>query len=269
MGQSPGHPFFSGRRHPRVFAHRGLVTADAAARGIAENSAQAVAEAVAAGAEYVESDCHLTRDGAVVLFHDDNLQRVLGDPRTLLEVDLDELRALMAPCGGLITLAEALEQFPDTRFNIDIKAITAAGPAGAIIAPHVDHVLVAAFSNTRRTAALRAVAQAGSVRRPATSGGTGTLLPLLLAVWLRWRWLAARSLRGIDALQIPEHQGRLRVLSPRLLSFAHDLGVEVHVWTVNEAIDMRRLLNAGVDGLITDRADVALALVAEWAQTRS
>ena len=94
-------------------------------------------------------------------------------------------------------------------------------------------------------------------------------LPLLLAVWLRWRWLAARRLRGIDALQIPEHQGRLRVLSPRLLSFAHSLGVEVHVWTVNEAIDMRRLLNAGVDGLITDRADIALAIVAEWAQTRS
>lgn len=251
-----------------MFAHRGLVTADAAARGIAENSAQAVADAVSAGAEYVESDCHLTRDGAVVLFHDDNLQRVLGDPRTLLEVDLEELRALMAPCGGLITLAEALEQFPDTRFNIDIKAITAAAPAGAIMAEHVDQVLVAAFSNTRRTTALRAIAQAGAHARPATSGGTGTLIPVLLAVWLRWRWLAARSLRDIDALQIPERQGRLRVLSPRLIALAHSLDVEVHVWTVNEAIDMRRLLDAGVDGLITDRADLALAIVSEWAHAR-
>lgn len=251
-----------------MFAHRGLVTVDAAARGIAENSAQAVADAVEAGAEYVESDCHLTRDGAVVLFHDVNLERVLGDPRTLLEVDLDELRALMAPRGGLITLAEALERFPDTRFNIDIKAMTAADPAGPIIAPHIDHVLVAAFSNTRRTAALRAIARAGAHGRPATSGGTGTLAPLLLAVWLHWRWLAARSLRGIDALQIPERQGRLRVLSPRLIALAHALGVEVHVWTVNEPRDMRRLLDAGVDGLITDHADVALAVVSEWAQNQ-
>lgn len=265
---TPAHPFLRGTRHPRVFAHRGLVTVDAAARGIAENSAQAVADAVAAGAEYVESDCHLTRDGVVVLFHDDNLQRVLGDPRTLREVDVAELRALMAPRGGLITLAEALEQFRQTRFNIDIKAMTAAVPAGAIIARAADRVLVAAFSDARRTAALRAVANAGAHARPATSGGTGTLVLFLFAVWLRWRWLAARSLRGIDALQIPERQGRVRVLSRGFIAMAHSLGVEVHVWTINEPDDMRRLLDAGVDGLITDHVDVALALVAEWTQTR-
>ena len=95
------------------------------------------------------------------------------------------------------------------------------------------------------------------------SPGTFTVVKLVIAVWLRARWLAARTLRGIDAVQIPERQGRLRVLSPRLIAMAHELGIEVHVWTVNESDDMRRLLDAGVDGIVTDRADVALQVVAE------
>ena len=68
--------------------------------------------------------------------------------------------------------------------------------------------------------------------------------------------LVARLARGIDAVQIPERQGRLRVLTPALLRAAHGAGLEVHVWTVNERADMERLLDLGVDGLITDRADV-------------
>ena len=239
------------------------MTADAAARGIAENSAQAVADAVAAGAEFVESDCHLTRDGAVVLFHDDNLQRVLGDPRTLLQVDASELRALMESRGGLITLEEALVRFPNTRFNIDVKADTAVQAVGPIVASHAERVLLTAFSDARRRTAMAAIMRAGANQRPAASPGTFTVVKLVIAVWLRARWLAARTLRGIDAVQIPERQGRLRVLSPRLIAMAHELGIEVHVWTVNESDDMRRLLDAGVDGIVTDRADVALQVVAE------
>lgn len=257
------HPFFAGARHPRIMAHRGLVTVDAAARGIAENSAQAVADAVSAGAEFVESDCHLTRDGAVVLFHDDNLQRVLGDPRTLLEVDTAELRALMAPRGGLITLQEALERFPDTRFNIDVKADTAADAVGPIVARHTEHVLLTAFSDARRRTALAAVARAGAVRRPAASPGTRSVLTLVIGVWFRARWLVARALREIDAVQLPERRGPIRVLSPRLIAMAHERGVEVHVWTINDEASMRRLLDLGVDGIVTDHADVALRVVAD------
>jgi len=246
-----------------VFAHRGLVTADAAARGIVENSARAVADAVAAGAQFVESDCHLTRDGVVVLFHDDNLRRVLGDPRTLLEVDSTELRALMAPRGGLLTLQEALEQFPRTRFNIDVKADAATSAIGPIIAPHADRVLLTAFSDRRRRAATAAVMRAGAKRRPAASPGTATVLAVVVAVRLRARWLLVRALRDIDALQIPERQGPVRVLTPRLISMAHRAGVEVHVWTINEVDAMRRLADVGVDGIVTDRADVALRLFDE------
>ena len=69
--------------------------------------------------------------------------------------------------------------------------------------------------------------------------------------------------RGIDAVQIPERQGRLRVLTPRLLRVLHGAGLDVHVWTVNERADMERLLDLGVDGLITDRADVLKDVLVE------
>jgi glycerophosphoryl diester phosphodiesterase len=98
--------------------------------------------------------------------------------------------------------------------------------------------------------------------RPATSAGRDTLIQILLAVTFGWRRRAARLLHDLDALQIPERQGPVPVLSRRLVEAAHRHGVEVHVWTVNDPADMRRLLAQGVDGIVTDRADVALALQA-------
>ena len=88
--RAPGvvtHRWFEGAARPRVLAHRGLVTAEDVAHGIVENSFAAVAAAHAAGAVYVESDCHLTADGTVVLFHDDDLSRVTGDPRLVVGGD--------------------------------------------------------------------------------------------------------------------------------------------------------------------------------------
>jgi hypothetical protein len=122
------HPYLIGTPRPRVFAHRGLVPVDVPE--IAENSFAAVAAAHAAGAVYVESDCHLTRDGVVVLFHDDDLSRVTGDPRLVRDVTERELADLMAHRGGLIGFEQALDAFPGVRFNIDVKA-DAAAPGSA------------------------------------------------------------------------------------------------------------------------------------------
>lgn len=255
------HPWFAGS-HPRVLAHRGLVTADAAAHGIVENSFAAVAEAHAAGAEYVESDCHLTADGEVVLFHDADLSRVTDDPRAVAEVGVRELEELMADRGGLITLAQALDAFPTLRFNIDVKAAAAAVPTGRIVASHGERVLLTSFSDARRREALAAAVDASAGVRPATSAGSGTIARLVAAVTARATRTAGRILDGIDALQVPERQSRVRVVTPRLIETAHRFGVEVHVWTVNDEADMARLIDLGVDGLVTDRADVALSVVA-------
>jgi glycerophosphoryl diester phosphodiesterase len=250
------HPYFVGTDTPRILAHRGLVLPGSV--DAAENSFAAVAAAHATGAAYVESDCHLTRDGEVVLFHDPDLSRVTGDERRLADVTLHELEDLMAPRGGLITLRQALESFPETRFNIDVKAAAAAVPAGRLVAEHAERVLLTSFSDERRRAALAAAAEVRTDLSPATSPGSGGVARVLAAVASGSRRLTARALIGLDALQIPERRGVVRVVTRRLIDAAHRAGVEVHVWTVNDPEDMRRLVTAGVDGIVTDRADLAL-----------
>lgn len=250
------HPYFSGTRHPRVFAHRGLATAEGGDSSIWENTAGAFAAAHAADVEYIETDCRMTADGDVVLFHDDTLQRLWGDQRRVDEVRTAELAELLSPHGGLLTVAEMLDMLPETRFNIDVKTDAAAGPLGRAIAPHSHRVLVTSFSDGRRIRALRSAENAGAKTRPAASAGRSSIIRTRLLSALRLS--PARVLRDLDALQIPERSGALQVLTAPLLRAAHRNGVEVHVWTVNDPDDMARLAALGVDGIVTDRADIAL-----------
>ncbi|WP_407358250.1 glycerophosphodiester phosphodiesterase [Microbacterium sp. LTA6] len=250
------HPYFGKARHPRVLAHRGLLTAAGEDSGVWDNTAAAFAAAHAAGAEYIETDCQVTADGDVVLFHDATLQRLTGDPRRVDEVGTVELARLFADHGGLLTVAEALDSFPTARFNIDVKTAAAVEPLGPILADHTHRVLVTSFSDARRRATIAAVLRAGAALPPASSAGSRTIAALrgLSSV----RLSPARLLRDIDALQIPEKHGAIRVLTPALLRAAHRHGVEVHVWTVNEPSDMQRLVRLGVDGIVSDRADIAV-----------
>ncbi|WP_447949718.1 glycerophosphodiester phosphodiesterase family protein [Microbacterium aurum] len=252
------HPWFSASPAPRVLAHRGFVPPDA--DGVVENTLAAFAAAHGAGAAYVESDCHVTSDGVVVLFHDDHLTRITGDPRPVADVRHAELSRIMADRGGLLTAADALDAFPTLRFNLDVKVAAAALPLGRIIAPHADRVLLASFSDSRRRTAWEAAQRAGGL--PATSAGQATIVRMMGAVASGSRVLVRRALRGIDAVQVPERRGALRIVTPRLVRAAHAAGVEVHVWTVNDPAAMTRLLDLGVDGLVSDRADLALRAVA-------
>lgn len=221
-----------------------------------ENTAAAFAAAHAAGAEFIETDCRVTSDGDVVLFHDETLTRLLADDRAVADVRTNELAELLAPHGGLLTVREMLEMFPETRFNIDVKADAATTPLGEIIAPHAHRVLLTSFSDARRRRAVDAVLAAGAEMRPATSAGRRTMIWVRLLSSLRLS--PARVLRDIDALQIPERYGPVRVLTPALVRAAHRRDVEVHVWTVNDPDDMRRLIRKGADGVVTDRVDIAL-----------
>lgn len=253
---TPAHAYFLGANSPRILAHRGLVTPEMREEGILENSFAAIAAAHSAGVEYVESDCHLTADGEVVLFHDADLSRLFGDSRRIAQIEVAELEDLMAERGGLATLAQGLEAFPGMRFNIDVKADAAAERAGRIVAPHAARVLLTSFSDARRRRALQAARVAGGA--PASSGGRTVVASSLVASLLPFGGPVAWALRDVDALQIPARQGILPILTPRLLSAAHRLGVEVHIWTVNDPVEMRRLVDLGVDGIVTDRADLAI-----------
>lgn len=179
---------------------------------------------------------------------------------------LDELRRLDAgfrftPDGGesfpyrgqghrIITLAEALEHFPDTRFNLDIKERRAAVPTRELIDRHraSDRVLIASFYSWQRSPALAGYHGPRSV----------TLDQMLAFMLLHWTRLDSLWGARIDAFQVPETHWGMRVVTQRLVERAHQLGIRVHVWTVDDESDMDRLLSWGVDGIITKKPDLAV-----------
>jgi glycerophosphoryl diester phosphodiesterase len=235
-----------------VLAHRGL------ALDAPENTLLAFAKAVALGVTHIETDVHASRDGIAVISHDPELVRLTGREGRVSDFTLAELRRIDLGHGqAFSSLAEALDGFPETRFNIDVKSEDAVVPTvNAILsAGAISRVLVTSFSEKRRHAATRllsGVATSASASMFATALVTGKVG---LSPVLRF------ALRNVDAVQIPERAAGMNTVSPRQLKLLHSAGIEVHVWTVNDTEDMARLLDLGVDGLVTDRADLAMQLV--------
>ena len=254
------HPYLSGQGVPRVLAHRGFVPQQLADVGVVDNTRAAFAAAASVGARYIETDCRMSRDGEVVLVHDADLTRISGDRRRIAQLSVRELRAVFADRGGLLTLAEAFDAFPELRFNVDVKSGDAAVAAGQIVAMHADRALLTSFSDAMRIRALRAARTMPQGGIPATAPGQGRVIRLLLATLGRSVAAQRAAFAGLAALQIPERQGPVQVLSRRLLDAAHAHGVEVHVWTVNDPMRARRLVSEGVDGIVTDRPDLMGAL---------
>jgi glycerophosphoryl diester phosphodiesterase len=240
---------------PIGLAHRGF-----SPDGL-ENSMAAFAAAVELGFTHVETDVHATADGIVVAFHDDTLDRVTDGSGRIAE--LPHATVAAARIGGrepIPTLEEVLATWPHLHLNIDVKADTAIGPTIDLVdrlGVH-DRVCVASFDDRRRRAVLDGL-QAPVV----SSGGVATVRMFLLGHLLPGSRVVRRALRDVELLQVPEHAGRVRVVTPRTVRAAHDAGVAVHVWTVNERADMERLLDWGVDGIVTDRADVLREVLAD------
>lgn len=253
-----GHPVggYFATTPPRVLAHRGL------ALEAPENTLLAFAKALAVGAAFIETDVHESSDGVAIVSHDPDLSRVAGRRVRVDQLTAAELRRVDLGEGqGFSTLAEALDAFPDARFNIDLKSAGAVEPAVAAIRSvgALDRVLVTSFGESRRRAAVR------ELPRVATSASFGTGAKVLAASRLHLARRVRALLRDVDALQLPERWNGVRVVTAPLLRLAHEAGVEVHVWTVNDPQDMRRLLDLGVDGLVTDRADLALQVLRDRA----
>ena len=237
---------------PRVFAHRGL------ALDAPENTLLAFRHALAAGATHLETDVHASADGIAVISHDADYD-VAGTRIRLDRLTMDELRRIGLGKGqSFCSLREGLDAFPDARFNIDVKSATAAQATAVAVrdAGAIGRVLITSFSENRRqrTAALlpgvATSASAPIVVRSVLAAGLGMAAPVRL------------SLKGFAAVQVPESVRSVRILTPRFIRSMHAAGVEVHVWTVNDPDDMSRLLNLGVDGLVTDRCDLAAAVIA-------
>lgn len=241
----------------RIFAHRGFMWGSECV----ENTREAFVRALACGVGYIETDCRMTKDGKVVLFHDSTLKRVCGRAQKVSETCLRELEELFADRGGLLTLEGALEEFQEARFNVDVKSFRSAKAAGRMIARHSERVLVTSFHRKNRLEALREIARVG--KKCVTSLDMNGMCRAILALRTGRAAAFARALDSVDALQIPEKYRGVRVLTPSLIEAVHALGKEIHVWTVNSAEKMRELIEMGIDGIVTDRADIAVKTLRE------
>jgi glycerophosphoryl diester phosphodiesterase len=239
-------PRVSGHEHaprfgfpPIAMAHRG-----GAAEG-AENSPVTFQRAIDLGFRHIETDVQATGDGHALIFHDADLARTTNESGPVAGLCLADASSIrLADGASPITLTEALRRWPDTFFNVDVKSDAAIGPFLRAVAGQDawSRVCAASFSS-RRLGRLRSLA--GS--RLMTSMGPVEVATLVLGLPVRLTPLVA---------QVPERQGSVPVVTQALVTRAHRRGIQVHVWTVDEEAQMHRLLDLGVDGLITDRPTV-------------
>jgi glycerophosphoryl diester phosphodiesterase len=217
-----------------------------------ENTLAAFRHAAELGYGYLETDVHATSDGALLAFHDAVLDRVTDTKGRIGGLTLAEVReALIGGRERVPTLSALFEEFPSARFNIDLKAGAAVPLLARFLDEHDawDRVLVGSFS-ARRLNEFRRLSRG----RVPTSAHP---LEVVAFRFLPSGRLADRlTRRRVAALQIPHRRGPLTVATPGLVRRAHAAGKHVHVWTIDDAGEIRELLDRGVDGLMTDRTDI-------------
>lgn len=251
-----GHPdtdFFAPGM-PRAFGHRG------SAGTHPENTLEAFAAAAALGIEYLELDVHMTRDGEIVVSHDDHLERTCGRAGVIREMTYAEIST--ADAGRMFTLdgkhfpfrdkgvkvprlADVLAAFPRLPIEIEVKQI----------APSVVATMLGVID---RAGKRRSVFVASEHQQPLDeirmlAPGIPTNFSYFETGGFFQAMVSREAYRPPgDALQIPPSYESWQLVTPESVEFAHRVGVEVHVWTVNEQAEMTRLLDMGVDGLISD-----------------
>lgn len=232
------HPFLD-RSGPIAVAHRG------GSLEAEENTLAAFERAVGLGYDYVELDVHLTRDGQVVIHHDQSLTRMFGVERDIAQMTLADLATLQTAKGATVPLLEdLLHAFPELRLTIEVKSDAVIAPLAEIITRHdaLDRVCIGSFKPQRTLAARKLLgerlcwspAHADVARLWATGWG----LPLRM---------------DFPLVQVPSHWKGVPIVTTRMMQAAKARGIKVQVWTVNEEPQMQQLLDLGVDGIMTDR----------------
>jgi glycerophosphoryl diester phosphodiesterase len=252
---------------PVIIAHRG-------SRELwPENTMTAFENAISLGIEHLETDVHVSADGVVHCFHDDSLDRITEHSGDLLDLTSSEIAQLDAGYrhrglagfefrGQNITIPtfeELVTSFPDIRVVVDLKHDTVVEPFARLVNRlGVGHRLIVGSFDDQRIDGFRELAETDVP----TSTGFATSRS-----WL----VASRSGRGLNgqasALQLPLQMRGLRVVDKKLVDVAHEQGLQVHAWTVNDPATMQNLIEMGVDGLVTDRPDVAIEALARNSPT--
>ncbi|MFC0553083.1 glycerophosphodiester phosphodiesterase [Planotetraspora thailandica] len=231
---------------PLAFAHRG-----GAAEG-RENTMAAFSRAVELGYTYLETDAHATSDGVLLAFHDHTLDRVTDRTGRISQLPYREVgKARIGGVDEIPLIEDLLGAWPDVRVNIDVKESTAIGPLARVIrrTNAYDRICLTSFSDLRLAGARRAVGREicsalgprgiAALRTAAISGGYGRLL-------------AGLARAGVPCAQVPIGFRGLRVTTRPFIRTAHAIGMQVHVWTIDDPVTMENLLDLGVDGIMTD-----------------
>jgi glycerophosphoryl diester phosphodiesterase len=237
------HPFLD-HSGPIPFAHRG------GAGPMPENTLAAFGAAVALGYRYLETDVHATADGVLVAFHDDRLDRATDQVGRIAELPWADVReARVAGREPIPRLADLLAAFPAARINIEPKHDAAVGPLVALLREQraLDRVCVGSFSDARVHEVRRALGPA-----VCTSLGSREVAALRAAAWGLRPFRSRLARRRGRCVQVPVSHLGVPLVDAAMIATAHDLGLPVHVWTVNDPPEMARLLDLGVDGLMTD-----------------
>lgn len=236
--QTRPHPYLDWPG-PIPFAHRG------GASDVPENTMPAFEYAVGLGYRYVETDVQVTADGVLVAFHDNDLRRTCGRPGRISELPWSEVRTAMVDGRAPIPLLDdLLGEWPELRVNIDCKT---------------DQAVDALVSALRRTNSLQRVALGAfsdaRLRRLRKELGDGVCTSLGPGGVAGLKFGTLRHTAAMAA-QVPVRQGPLTVTDERFVGRAHAMGLAVHVWTIDDPAEMHRLLDIGVDGIMTDRPEV-------------
>jgi glycerophosphoryl diester phosphodiesterase len=221
-----------------AFAHRG------GDRVAPENTMAAFQNAVGQGYRYLETDVHASKDGVVYAFHDDDLNRMVGEDMAISTLTAAEIEGLQMQGGHHIpTMAELFETFPEARFNIDAKAWPVVEPLIALINKTQTHerICIGSFSDKRIKTVRRGV---GDVCHSVGPMGAARFC---LGAWGRLPLSYAAG-----AVQFPVSEFGVPMVTPASVAYAHQRGLQVHVWTINDESTMHRLLDMGVDGVMTD-----------------
>lgn len=232
------HPYLDAPG-PIAIAHRG------GAKEAPENSLEAFRYAYGLGYRYLETDAQLTADRVVVAFHDRTIDRVSAESGKIRDWKWADLAEV--PIGGsarLATMAQLLDEFHDVCFNIDAKSDAVLEPLLSVIehAGAFDRVCLGSFSDRRLRNARRLAGP-----RLCTSLGPGAIMTLLA----RSRGVPLPASHG-QAVQAPPSFRGIPVITSRFVEQAHNEGLAVHAWTVDDPQEMIGLLDLGVDGIMTD-----------------
>lgn len=222
-----------------AFAHRGGLSE------APENTLEAFQHAVDLGYTFLETDVHLTSDGVLVAFHDVDLERTCGISAKIEDLTWEQLREVRV--GGSHSIprfADLLDAFPDARFNVDCKSDDALQPLISFLSERdcLSQICVGSFSDRR----LRAVRKAFGLQICTSLGPVETTCLTT----------GAPTPEAAFAAQVPPRAGKLPLVTERFVARAHRRGLQVHVWTIDDPEEMDRLLDLGVDGIMTDRPEV-------------